>query len=143
METRVVERGSLNNARVSHSGRGARGEGRRGVCLSQNLTQKGADPGGHACTSSARDPAGELFRRVQCGTGARRTVSTRHVGPPGRRGNDGGKGAKRRNTGISFASLPSHPTKSPLFGCQWDQHTTRSIAQKEEEGRRPPREPPL
>jgi hypothetical protein len=36
MEPRVVERGGLNNARVSHSGRGARGEGRRGVLISKS-----------------------------------------------------------------------------------------------------------
>jgi hypothetical protein len=36
MEPRVVERGGLNNARVSHSGRGARGEGGGGMYLSQS-----------------------------------------------------------------------------------------------------------
>jgi hypothetical protein len=42
---------------------GHEGKGGGGVLIS-NRTQKGADPGGHACTSSVRNPAGELFRRV-------------------------------------------------------------------------------
>jgi hypothetical protein len=75
MGPRVVERGGLKNARVSHGGRGAGAGGRRGDALI-SLDAEGGDPGAHACTSGARASAGELFRRVQCRARARRTVPT-------------------------------------------------------------------
>jgi hypothetical protein len=46
-----------------------------GMHLSHQM-QKGTDLGAHARTSGARASARELFRRLQCGAGARRTILT-------------------------------------------------------------------
>jgi hypothetical protein len=114
MEPRVVERGGLNNARVSHSGRGARGEGGRGdvlISIGRRRAQiQEAMPvpaarvtllGNCSGVYSAGPGRGALFR---CDTSDRRVVEVMMV-------------ARALSAGIPASLLPPSRRTPPNHRC--------------------------